>query len=117
MSDSPRLFSIASGQPFLDHLARTLFDEAARTRLYGECDLSDVQVLLPTRRAARELANLFLQLAQTQGTGALLLPRIETLGDIEEDAPQAGRDRKPKSIKRVAKPRRKGISELSFFLS
>jgi ATP-dependent helicase/nuclease subunit B len=93
MSDSPRLFSIASGQPFLDHLARTLFDEAARTRLYGECDLSDVQVLLPTRRAARELANLFLQLAQTQGTGALLLPRIETLGDIEEDAPQAGRDR------------------------
>ncbi len=93
MSDSPRLFSIASGQPFLDNLARTLFDDDARTRLYGACELAQVQVLLPTRRAARELANLFLQLADEQGTGALLLPRIETLGDMDEDAPQAGRDR------------------------
>ncbi|MBT5156726.1 MAG: double-strand break repair protein AddB [Rhodobiaceae bacterium] len=93
MSDSPRLYSIASGQPFLDHLARSLFDDAARQQLYGACALSDVQVLLPTRRAARELANIFLQLAEDQGTGALLLPRIETLGDIDEDAPQAGRDR------------------------
>jgi ATP-dependent helicase/nuclease subunit B len=93
MSDSPRLFSIASGQPFLDNLARTLFDETARSKLYGACELSQVQVLLPTRRAARELANLFLQLAEAEGTGALLLPRIETLGDMDEDAPQAGRDR------------------------
>ncbi len=98
MSDSPsfseaRVYTIAPGQSFLEVLACTLFDDDARMAMFGAAALDSVQILLPTRRAARELANLFLRLAETQGQGALLLPRINTLGDLDEDAPQIERDR------------------------
>ena len=79
-----RVFNIAAGQDFLAALARGLADEATRQRLFGACALEDVQILLPTRRAARQMAAAFLALAEQQGRQAVLLPKIETLGDLDE---------------------------------
>ena len=98
MADSPpRLFTIAPGQPFLAVLADALFDETRRQAWLGDSPLADVQILLPTRRAARELAAVFMRLSAAAGRPALVLPRIETLGDADEDialfAPDAAADR------------------------
>lgn len=75
----PALSSIPAGQPFMRVLARGLLDAAGR----DEISLSDVTVLLPTRRACRVLQDVFLELHG--GDGALLLPRMQPLGDIDED--------------------------------
>lgn len=80
------IYSIAPDAPFLPTLATrvldgTLLDEWPRT---GPFWLSDVTIILPTRRARLGLAEAFL--AQTGG--ALLLPDIRTLGeDNSEEAP------------------------------
>ena len=93
-SDSARAFTIAPDRPFLQELAATLFDDAARTTLFGPGPLHKAHILVPTRRAARHLALTFLHLSEQAGREALLLPRIGTLGDLDEDvphiAPQAG---------------------------
>ena len=81
-----RVFNIAAGQDFLAGLARGLADDGIRHELFGACALEDVQILLPTRRAARQLASAFLTLAAKQGRHAVLLPKIETLGDLDEAA-------------------------------
>ena len=83
-SSSPRLFTIAPGQHFLSTLAATLIDDAARNRLFAGRALEDILLLLPTRRAAREISDIFLQLARARGRDAILLPEISTLGDITE---------------------------------
>lgn len=67
-----RLASIPPQLPFLDTLAR---------RLLGREDLADCLVLLPTRRAARGLAEAFLRVADGR---AMLLPRITAFGAIDE---------------------------------
>ncbi len=67
-----RLASIPPELPFLDTLAR---------RLVGRADLADCLVLLPTRRAARGLAEAFLRVADGR---AMLLPRIAALGAVDE---------------------------------
>ena len=90
MTDSLPLFTIAPDQPFLQRLAQTLFDDRARHEFFGDGALQDVHILLPTRRAARHLAYEFLTLAAQAGSGTVLLPRIDTLGDLDEDAPQSG---------------------------
>lgn len=69
---------MAAGVPFVDALAAGLLAEAGDR---AEA-LADVVVLLPTRRACRHLADAFLR--QTGGR-ALLLPRIEPLGEIDPD--------------------------------
>ncbi|MDE1930119.1 MAG: double-strand break repair protein AddB [Alphaproteobacteria bacterium] len=72
------VFSIDAGVPFLDALAAGLL---VRTR--GEpLALARMTVLLPTRRAARSLAEAFLR----QGNGRpLLLPRLVPVGDVDAD--------------------------------
>ena len=57
----------------------------------GPLDLARWTILLPTRRAVRELEDIFFRL--TGGSG-VLLPRIRPLGDIDEDllAPEHGGD-------------------------
>ncbi|HEV2162624.1 MAG TPA: double-strand break repair protein AddB [Stellaceae bacterium] len=72
------VFSIDAGVPFLDALATGLL---ARTR--GEpLALARMTVLLPTRRAARSLAEAFLR----QGNGRpLLLPRFVPVGDVDAE--------------------------------
>jgi ATP-dependent helicase/nuclease subunit B len=80
----PRLYTIAPDKPFLEILARAVLrgfpctDETPP----GPLDLARWTILLPTRRAVRELEEIFLQLAGGAGT---LLPRIRPLGDIDED--------------------------------
>ncbi|MGH6976811.1 MAG: double-strand break repair protein AddB, partial [Stellaceae bacterium] len=72
------VFSIDTGEPFLDALAAGLL---ARTG--GEpLALARMTVLLPTRRAVRSLAEAFLR----QGNGRpLLLPRLVPVGDVDAD--------------------------------
>ncbi|MSP51591.1 MAG: double-strand break repair protein AddB [Alphaproteobacteria bacterium] len=72
------VYSIAAGLPFLDTLV-----DGIRAR-YGSTPfgLSETVVLLPTRRACRALRDAFLR--RTDGE-ALLLPRIQPLGDLDHD--------------------------------
>lgn len=78
---SPRWFSIAAHRPFLQDLADGIW--RALSSLGPEA-LADAVVLLPTRRAARSLAEAFLR--ATAGR-AVLLPRILALGDLDEGEP------------------------------
>ena len=89
MADSPaqKIYNIAAGQAFLPCLAETLLDDLRRRALFGETPLPDFEILLPTRRAARDLAGHFLALAAARGQNGVLLPHIHTLGDLDEDAP------------------------------
>lgn len=91
MSDSAalKLFSIAAGQAFLPCLADSLLDEPNRRALFGDVALEAFEILLPTRRAARDLAGHFVTRAAARGNTALLLPHIRTLGDLDDDAPFA----------------------------
>ncbi len=86
-SSPARIFNIAAGQAFLPCLATTLLDGDERQALFGAAALEDVEILLPTRRAARDLAAILMQKAAAQGQSALLLPQIRTLGDLDDDAP------------------------------
>ena len=81
--DSPRLFSIPSGTPFLDALARSLIADPTLGGRFGRAvELPDITILLPTRRAARALGDAFLRQG---GGGAMLLPILRPLGDVDED--------------------------------
>src|SRR5579872_6759572 len=72
------VFSIDAGVPFLDALAAGLLERASGEPL----TLARMTVLLPTRRAARSLAEAFLR----QGNGRpLLLPRLVPVGDVDAD--------------------------------
>ncbi len=70
----PHLATIPPHVPFLDTLARRWLDTA-------DGDPSQGLLLLPTRRAARALAESFLHVA---GGRPMLLPRIVALGAIDE---------------------------------
>lgn len=72
------VFTIPPDVPFLDALARGLLAEV------GDDDLaaSDTIVLLPTRRACRNLRDAFLKVG---GGQALLLPRMQPIGDVDAD--------------------------------
>jgi ATP-dependent helicase/nuclease subunit B len=76
----PRWFSIPAHRPFLSDLARGLLDALPG----GPEALSEATLLVPSRRAARALAEAFHQAAPG---AALLLPQIRAIGDLEEDEP------------------------------
>ncbi len=85
MSTQPlRVFTIAPEKPFLEVLARAVLNGFPRQdgAKPGDLDLPRWTILLPTRRAVREMEDIFFRL--TGGTG-LLLPRIKPIGDIDED--------------------------------
>jgi ATP-dependent helicase/nuclease subunit B len=73
-----RVYTIAPEAAFVDELAAGLLDR------YGDggTALSDVLVLLPTRRACRALGEAFLR---ATGGRPLLLPSMTPIGDIDED--------------------------------
>jgi ATP-dependent helicase/nuclease subunit B len=77
------VFTIPPGQAFVDILAAGLLHRAGGDPLA----LSSFTVLLPTRRAIRSLKDAFLRLRgdEAGADGALLLPRLMTLGDLDED--------------------------------
>ncbi len=64
-----------AGAPFLPELARGLENR------FGD-RLQDALILLPTRRAVRELSEIF-----TGDSGAKILPRMRPLADIDPDEP------------------------------
>ncbi|MGZ8369884.1 MAG: double-strand break repair protein AddB [Caulobacteraceae bacterium] len=77
----PRWFTIPAHRPFLADLAdgvRQALSEA------GSEAAHDAVLLVPTRRAARALAETF---AETGGGRAVLLPQIRAIGDLDEDEP------------------------------
>lgn len=71
-----RLFSIPAWRPFVDDLAAGLL-ACHRDPL----DLARVQVILPGRRAVRALTDAFVRQSEA---GALLLPRLSTVGDLDD---------------------------------
>ena len=76
----PRVFTIAPGAPFLEILA----DQVLRgfPLPAGRHNIADWTILLPTRRATRVFAEILLR---KSGSGAMLLPRVRPIGDLEED--------------------------------
>lgn len=89
----PRLYTIPPDRPFLEVLARAVLDgfPCSDGKRPGPLDLARWTILLPTRRAVRELEDNFFSL--TGGSG-VLLPRIRPIGDIDEDllSPGEGAD-------------------------
>ena len=80
----PRVFTIASGLPFLPTLAQALLGGAVLPEWPRSDDplaLSEATIYVPTRRAARAFLN---ELATGSGTEALLLPRVVPLGGLED---------------------------------
>lgn len=73
------LYTIPSGTGFLERLAEGLM---AMAEGGDELALARMRVLLPTRRACRELQAAFLRLA---GDKPLLLPRLQPIGDVDSD--------------------------------
>ncbi|MGH6873701.1 MAG: double-strand break repair protein AddB, partial [Aestuariivirgaceae bacterium] len=81
----PRVYTIPADASFLRSLARAVLEEGfpARTRSPpSPLELSNWTILLPTRRAVRELGRAFLEVS---GGKAAILPRIRPIGDVDED--------------------------------
>ncbi len=97
--DAPHLFTISPDRPFLETLARAVLNgfPLAGGLAPGPLDLARWTILLPTRRAVRELEDIFFRLA---GGGTVLLPRLQPIGDIDEDllAPELGHEELGKAI-------------------
>lgn len=73
-----RVYTIPIGTPFLDRLAEGVWD-----RVGGDpIALTDVRLLLPTRRAVRSAADAFLRFGDGR---PMLLPKLSTVSDVDED--------------------------------
>jgi ATP-dependent helicase/nuclease subunit B len=82
---APAVFSIPAGAPFLTTLADALLDGRLGAIPGLGTDplaLAEVTVLLPTRRAVRAFADILLARAPA---GALVLPNIRPIGDVDEE--------------------------------
>ncbi|MDE2582024.1 MAG: double-strand break repair protein AddB [Rhodospirillales bacterium] len=77
------LFTLPSDAPVLDAVAAAWLAQAGRSAAGDDDPLAPARglILLPTRRAARALAEAFLR---ASGGRALLLPRITALGALDE---------------------------------
>jgi ATP-dependent helicase/nuclease subunit B len=78
---APRWFTIPSQRPFLVDLAKGLASVLAPLEPQAA---AGALILLPTRRACRELAGAFVEASPG---AAALLPRIRALGDLDEGEP------------------------------
>ncbi|MBI1391236.1 MAG: double-strand break repair protein AddB [Alphaproteobacteria bacterium] len=76
-----RLFNIEAGQAFLPALAKGIIASIDPSDPFA---LADTTIYLPTRRAARSLAEAFADASIDGGRNATLLPRILTLGDLDD---------------------------------
>ncbi len=81
---APKVYNIPAGVPFADALTAELLRRAGTPE-----ELSHMRVLLPTRRACRTVRESFLRIG---GGKPLLLPRLQPLGDIDEDELSFGAD-------------------------
>ncbi len=73
----PRVYTIPASAPFSATLAKGLIERIGRDAMA----LADVTIYLPTRRAARSIAEIFAR----EAGGAALLPDFRPLGDVDED--------------------------------
>ena len=78
LRDKPNVVNIAAGQSFADAFARGILEQASDDPL----KLSETLILLPSRRACRNLREAFLRLSKGK---ALLLPQMHPVGDVEAD--------------------------------
>jgi len=78
---APRWFTIPAHRPFLEDLAKGVW---ASLLPLGPDTLAQAVILIPTRRAARGLAEAFLKAADRR---AVILPAIRALGDLDEGEP------------------------------
>ena len=81
-----RVYTVASGRPFLAALAEALLGGSLPVRggqRPGPLQLADTVLYLPTRRATRPLQEAFLKASRG---GALLLPKIKPIGAGSEEA-------------------------------
>ena len=78
MRHGPSVFNLPAGASFVDALAERLIEESGGDSMA----LARMQVLLPTRRAARSLTEAFLRAAEGR---PLLLPRLRPLGDLDAE--------------------------------
>lgn len=74
------VYTMPAGVPFLPTLARGL-----RAALGDQ--LSNALILLPTRRAVRELGDALVEAQRADGKSASLLPRMRPLADIDPEEP------------------------------
>ncbi|WOJ90350.1 double-strand break repair protein AddB [Methylocapsa polymorpha] len=80
----PNVFTIAPGAPFLKTFAAALFEGRVVegfSKGLGPLEMAAATIYVPTRRAARALAD---ELAGALNRSATLLPRILPLGALEE---------------------------------
>jgi len=75
------IYTIPPDAAFLDEVAAGVWRMAERDIF----KLSDCLILLPTRRACRNLHEAYLNFLHKQGINAALLPRMQPLGDVDED--------------------------------
>lgn len=74
---SPRLYSIDQGRPFLADLAGALIDALGQ-------EAPRAEIFLPTRRAVRAAGDAFMAAYAARGANAALLPRFRAIGDIDD---------------------------------
>ncbi len=81
---APRVYSIAPGEPFLEHLAAAIANgfPGPAGQKPDAAALASWRIVLPTRRAVRSLSHALLRASHAE---ALLLPRIEAIGDMDEE--------------------------------
>ena len=77
----PRVYNIASGGDFLDVLAHYILNGFPYESGAPRVALSRWTILLPTRRAAKQLG---LTLLRATGQRAILLPQIRPIGDLDD---------------------------------
>jgi len=84
MEHPSRVFTIPSDEPFLEVLAQAVLKgfPGDAPRQPSPLDIARTTMLVPTRRAARELERIFFEV---NGKRGLLLPRISPIGDIDEE--------------------------------
>jgi len=85
----PNIYSIPSGAPFLDTLARAVAEGALPSprAAPSQLDLSDYTIYMPNRRACQAMRSAFLK---ASANGAILLPKLRALGAEDEDAGLSG---------------------------
>ena len=78
LREKANVVNIAAGQSFADSLAQGILEQTSGDPL----KLSEMLVLLPSRRACRTLREAFLRLSEGK---PLLLPRMQPVGDVDAD--------------------------------
>ena len=94
----PRVFNIAPGGNFLEVLAKNILDGFLFSKAEAKPALSNWTILLPTRRAARQLGIILLK---QSGHKAIILPRIRPIGDFDDETPSFDQTELPHGISPV----------------